>query len=172
MWWTKWKYKYKSKVSTMSGSPRPKGSFNEELLFADDIFSPVPPRPQQLARPVAKQFSSVAPSDRKIAIVPGKRTRAEHVAIQVNPVVPTTFVPRPRELAPPPIPAFYDPTGRKLLTSPSAFRINPDSVVKAPLRRTKKAGRGRRKGKFTRHKARAYRSRKASRPSTRASLRR
>lgn len=134
----------------MSGSPRPKGSFNEELLFAEEgIFSPVPPRPQQLAKPAAKRFLSVAPSDRKIAIVPGKRTRPEHVAITVNPV------------APPPIPAFYDPTGRKLLTSPSAFRINPDSVVKAPLRRTKKAGRGRRKGKFTRHKARAYRSRKA-----------
>ena len=132
----------------MSGSPRPPGSFNEELLFADDIFSPVPPRPQELARPVAKRFSSVAPSDRKIAIVPGKRTRPDYVAITVKP-------------GPPPIPAFYDPTGRKLQTSPSAFRINPDSVVKAPLRRTKKAGRGRRKGKFTRHKARRFRSRKA-----------
>ena len=147
----------------MSGSPRPKGSFNEELLFAEEgMFSPVPPRPQELAKPAAKRFSSVAPSDRKIAIVPGKRTRSEYVSIPVKPIVPTTFIPRPRELAPPPIPAFYDPTGRKLLTSPSAFRINPDSVAKAPLRRTKKAGRGRRsKGKFTRHKARAYRSRKA-----------
>jgi hypothetical protein len=129
----------------MSGSPRPPGSFNEEMLFAEEgIFSPVPPRPQELAKPVAKRFSSVAPSDRKIAIVPGKRTRPDHVAIPVKP-----------------IPAFYDPTGRKLQTSPSAFRINPDSEVRSPLRRTKKAGRGRRKGKFTRHKARAYRSRKA-----------
>lgn len=129
----------------MSGSPRPPGSFNEELLFADDIFSPVPPRPQELAKPVAKRFSSVAPSDRKIAIVPGKRTRPEYVPISR----PSSF------------PGFYDPTGR-IERRKSAFSLNVDSEVKSPLRRTKKAGRGRRsKGKFTRHKARAYRSRKA-----------
>lgn len=101
-------------------------------------------KPQALARPVAKRAapSGWAPSDRKLGFFTAKRTRD----------------PQPVE---PPKPKYYDPTGRKLQTSPSAFPINIDSVVSNPLRRTKKAGRGRRKGKFTRHKARAYRSRKA-----------
>jgi len=187
----------------MSGSP--------EMLFPDDMDdSPLP------ARPIARSRSAVAPSDRRMEFSPGvpPRGRADHVAIPVRPIVPSVFVPRAR--VGPPIPGFYDPSGKKLRTSPSAFRINPESVVKSPLRKgegpvraqgpympgfdnptrrverrepavslnvdsevtsplrsTKKAGRGRRsKGKFTRHKARRFRSRKASRPSTRATLRR
>jgi len=190
MWSTKWKYK--SKVSIMSGSPRPLGSFDEEMLFPDDM-SPIPPRPQQLVRPAAKRFLPV----------PGKRIRPEHVSI---PVAPPIFVPIAR------IPGFHDSTGRKLRTSPSAFRINPysevgsplrkgemparaqgpympsfdnstrrierrepavslniDSEVTSPLRSTKKAGRSCRS---IRRKARGFRSRKASRLSTRATLRR
>jgi hypothetical protein len=128
------------------------------MLFPDDMDdSPLP------ARPIARSRSAVAPSDRRMEFSPGvppRGFRADHVAIPVRPIVPTVFVPRAR--VEPPIPGFYDPTGRKLRTSPSAFRINPDSIVKSPLRRTKKAGRGRRsKGKFTRHKARRFRSRKA-----------
>jgi hypothetical protein len=157
------------------------------MLFPDDMDdSPLP------ARPIARSRSAVAPSDRRMDFSPGvppRGFRADHVAIPVRPIVPTVFVPRAR--VGPPIPGFYDPSGKKLRTSPSAFRINPESVVKSPLRRgevpvraqgpympggrrrTKKAGRRRRSnGKFTRHKARAYRSRKASRPSTRATLRR
>ena len=47
----------------MSGSPRPPGSFNEELLFPDDIDSPLPGRPRSLAQPIAapKKSSAVAP---------------------------------------------------------------------------------------------------------------
>jgi len=131
MWWTKWKYK--SNLNIMSGSPRPLGSFDEEMLFPDDM-SPIPPRPQQLVRPVAKRFLPV----------PGKRIRPEHVSIPV---------------APPPIPTFYDPTGR-IERRKSAFSLNVDSVVKSPLRRTKKAGSRRRK-------ARGFRSRKASRATPR-----
>ena len=154
----------------MSGSP--------EMLFPDDgdMDSPLPGRPLLSPQPIGKKSSAVAPSDRKLGFFPAGPGRAEHVAIRVapppGPPPAQRFKPSPA-IGPPPIPAFYDPTGRKLLTSPSAFRINPDSVVKAPLRRTKKAGRRRHnKGKLTRHKARAYRSRKVSRPSTRASLRR
>lgn len=112
-------------------------------------------KPQALARPVAKRAapSAWAPSDRKLGFLTAKRARD----------------PQP---AGPPKPKYYDPTGRKLQTSPSAFPINIDSVVSNPLRRTKKAGRGHRKGKLTRHRARASYSRKASRPSTRSSLRR
>ena len=161
----------------MSGSP--------EMLFPDDIDdSPLP------ARPVARSRSAVAPSDRRMDWSPGvppKRFRAEHVAIPVRPIVPTMFVPSARPE--PPIPGFRDPTGRKLRTSPSAFRINPDSEVRSPLRkgemppraqgpympggrhRTKKAGR-RHRVKSTRRKVHVYRSRKASRLSTRASPRR
>ena len=184
----------------MSGSP--------EMLFPDDIDdSPLP------ARPVAIRRSAVAPSDRRMDWSPGvppRGFRAEHVAIPVRPIVPSVFVPRAR--VGPPIPGFYDPSGKKLRTSPSAFRLNPDSTVKSPLRKgegpvraqgpympgfdnptrrverrepavslnvdsevtsplrsTKKAGRRRR---FTRRKARRYRSRKALLPSTRHSLRR
>ena len=135
----------------MSGSP--------ELLFPDDMDD----------SPIARSRSAVAPSDRRMDWSPGGPPRGfrgehvapsdrrmdwspGHVAITVKPIVP----------------GFYDPTGRKLRTSPSAFRINPDSIVKSPLRRTKKAGRRR----STRHKARASYSRKATRPSTRSSLRR
>ena len=139
-----------------------------ELLFPDDgnMDSPLPGRPLLSPQPIGKKSLAVAPSDRRMDWSPG------HVAITVKPAVPTIFVPRARPIASPSIPGFYDPTGRKLRTSPSAFRINPDSIVKSPLRRTKKAGRGRRKGKLTRHRARASYSRKASRPSTRGSLRR
>lgn len=165
----------------MSGSP--------EMLFPDDIDdSPLPGRPREIAQPIAKRSSAVAPSNRRMDWSPGvpsRGFRAEHVAIPVKPVVPTVFVPRAR--VGPPIPEFYDPTGKKLRTSKSAFRINPDSVVKSPLRkgeiparaqgpympggrhRTKKAGR---RHRSTRRKAHVYRSRKASRPSTRATLRR
>lgn len=112
-------------------------------------------KPQALARPVAKRAapSGWAPSDRKLGFFTAKRAR------ETQP-------------SGPPKPKYYDPTGRKLQTSPSAFPINIDSVVTNPLRRTKKAGRGRRKGKLTRHKARASYSQKASRPSTRGYLRR
>jgi hypothetical protein len=167
----------------MSGSP--------EMLFPDDSDdSPLlPARPREIAQPIARKSSAVAPSDRRLAFSPGgiaKGSRPDHVAIPVKPRIPT-----PEHLAIPVKPnlGFYDPTGRKLRTNKSAFRINPDSVVRSPLRkgeipvraqgpympggrhRTKKAGRHS-KGKLTRHKARVYRSRKASRPSTRATLRR
>ena len=45
----------------MSGSPRPSGSFDEELLFPDDITPVLPARPATLAKPVAKRSSAVAP---------------------------------------------------------------------------------------------------------------
>ena len=162
-----------------------------ELLFPDDgnMDSPLPGRPLLSPQPIGKKSLAVAPSDRRMDWSPGGPPRGfrgehvapsdrrmdwspGHVAITVKPAVPTIFVPRARPIASPSIPGFYDPTGRKLRTSPSAFRINPDSIVKSPLRRTKKAGRGRRTGKLTRHRARASYSRKASRPSTRGSLRR
>ena len=97
-------------------------------------------KPQALARPVAKRAapSGWAPSDRKLGFFTAKRTR------DIQP-------------SGPPKPTYYDPTGRKLQTSPSAFPINIDSVVTNPLRRTKKAGRRR----STRRKARGFRSRKA-----------
>ena len=147
----------------MSGSP--------ELLFPDDIDdSPLPGRPREIAQPIARSRSAVAPSDRRMDWSPGvppKRFRAEQGALPVRP-------------------SSRNPTGRKLLTSPSAFRISPDLEVRSPLRRgemparaqgpympggrhrTKKAGRRR----TTRRKAHVYRSRKASRPSTLATLRR
>ena len=178
----------------MSGSPRPPGSFNEELLFADDIDSPIPGRPLLSPQPIGKKSSAVAPSDRKLGFFPAGPGRAEHVAIRVVP--PPGPPPAQRfKLSPAmgehvAIPVklklgFYDPTGRKLQTNKSAFRINPDAVVRSPLRkgekpaplqgpympggrRTKKAGRRR----STRRKVRAYRSRKVSRPSTRRFLRR
>lgn len=81
-------------------------------------------KPQALARPVAKRPPPPgwAPSDRKLGFFTAKRTRAP-------------------QSAGPPKPTYYDPTGRKLQSSPSAFPINIDSVVSNPLRRTKKAGR-------------------------------
>jgi hypothetical protein len=160
------------------------------MLFPDDMDdSPLlPARPREIAQPIARRSSAVAPSNRRMDWSPGvppRGVRSEHVAIPVRPIVPSIFVPRSR--VGPPIPAFYDPTGRKLRTNKSAFRINPDSVVKSPLRkgeiparaqgpympggrhRTKKAGR---RIRSTRRKAHVFRSRKASRPSTRATLRR
>ena len=144
----------------MSGSP--------EMLFPDEgIFSPVPPRP------IARSRSAVAPSDRRMDWSPGvppRGFRGEHVAIPVRPTVPSVFVPRAR--VGPPIPGFYDPSGKKLRTSPSAFRLNPDSVVKSPLRRgevpvraqgpympggrrrTKKAGRRRNTRRITKSRRR------------------
>ena len=142
--------------------------------------------PREIAQPIARRSSAVAPSDRRMDFSPGgppRGFRSEHVAIPIKPRIPTT-----EHLAIPVKPnlGFYDPTGRKLRTNKSAFRINPDSVVKSPLRkgemppraqgpympggrhRTKKAGRRR----TTRRKARVFRSRKVLRPSTRATLRR
>jgi len=55
----------------MSGSPRPPGSFNEELLFADDIDSPLPGRPLVSAQPIAKQSSAVAPAGPSKPKAPG-----------------------------------------------------------------------------------------------------
>jgi len=91
-------------------------------------------QPQALARPTAKRFAPPgwAPSDRKLGFFTAKRAR------DVPP-------------AGPPKPKYYDPTGRKLQTSPSAFPINIDSVVSNPLRRTVKAGRRRYHRKGTRH---------------------
>lgn len=92
--------------------------------------------PQGIAIPqktlkAAKAPPGWAPSDRKLGFFTAKRTRPE---------------------APP---KFWDPTGRTLHTSPSAFRINPDAIVAAPLRRTvKKAGR---KHRSIRRKARRTR---------------
>ena len=92
-------------------------------------------QPQALARSTAKRAAPPgwAPSDRKLGFFTTKRTR---------------------DLPPagPPKPKYYDPTGRKLQTSPSAFPINIDSVVSNPLRRTVKAGRRHRlRRKGTRH---------------------
>lgn len=92
-------------------------------------------QPQALARPTAKRAAPPgwAPSDRKLGFFTAKRARD----------LPPTG---------PPKPTYYDPTGRKLQTSPSAFPINIDSVVSNPLRRTVKAGRRHRlRRKGTRH---------------------
>lgn len=99
----------------MSGSP--------EMLFPDDdvVETPLPPRPRGIAQPIARRSSAVAPSDRRLAFSPGgiaKGSKTEHVTIPVKSN-----------------PWFYDPTGRKLLTNKSAFRINPDSEVRSPLRK-------------------------------------
>lgn len=131
----------------MSGSPRPPGSFNEELLFADDIDSPLPGRPLMSSQPIAKQSSAVAPAK------------------------------------PPPRITIFDPSRLKIRTSPEAFRINPYWTKGYSLKHGKipvraqgpymPGGRRRtRRIKFTRRKVRANYSRKASRPSTRGSLRR
>ena len=156
------------------------------MLFPyDSDESPLPARPREIAQPIARSrnSSAVAPSDRRIGFLPSRPGNPDHVAIPVKPKIPT-----PEHLAIPVKPnlGFYDPTGKKLMTNKSAFRINPDAVVRSPLRkgetpapaqgpympggrrRTKKVGRRR----STRRRARAYRSRKASLPSTRASLRR
>lgn len=80
---------------------------------------------QPLAKPVAKRAAPPgwAPSDRKLGFFTAKR---------------------PRGMPPNGPPKYFDPTGRKLQTSSSAFPINIDSVVANPLRRTTKAGRRRR----------------------------
>ena len=139
----------------MSGSP--------EMLFPDDMDdSPRPTRPREIAQPIARRSSAVAPSDRRMVFSPGvppRGFRAEKVAIPAKPFVPIS---RPSSF-----PGFYDPTGR-IERRKSAFSLNVDSEVKSPLRRTKKAGRRR----STRRGVRAIRSRKVSRPSTRRFLRR
>jgi hypothetical protein len=73
------------------------------------------------------------PSNRKLGFYTAKRTRTPADMV----VVPASM----QNMVPPPPPKYYDPTGRKLQTSPSAFAINVDSVVSNPLRRTTKAGR-------------------------------
>jgi hypothetical protein len=145
MWWTKWK----SRVSIMSGSPRPPGSFNEELLFADDVFSPFPDRPLMSPQPIAsaKKSSAVAPS---------------------GPAKPKA-----------PVITIFDPSRLKMRTSPEAFRINPYWTKgyslprgKTPVRAQGPYMPGGRRRRFTRRGGRAIRSRKVSRPSTRRFLRR
>ncbi len=97
-----------------------------------------------VAQGIAKATSSTLkrnppgwqPSDRKLGFYTAKRTRTPADMV----VVPASM----RNMVPSSPPKYFDPTGRKLQTSPSAFAINVDSVVANPLRRTTKAGRHRR----------------------------
>jgi hypothetical protein len=138
---------------SMSGSPRPTGSFNEELLFPYDEDSPLPTRPLMSPQPIAsaKKSSAVAPAGPAKPKAPGI--------------------------------TIFDPSRLKMRTSPEAFRINPYWTKGYSLPRGKTpvraqgpympGGRRRtRRMKFTRRGGRAIRSRKVSRPSTRRFLRR
>jgi len=130
----------------MSGSPRPTGSFNEELLFPYEEDSPLPTRPLMSPQPIAsaKKSSAVAPAKPKapgITIFDPSRLkmRTSPEAFRINPYSSKGY-PLPRGKTPVRAQGPYMPGGRRR--------------------------------RFTRRGGRAIRSRKVSRPSTRRFLRR
>jgi len=130
----------------MSGSPRPTGSFNEELLFPYEEDSPLPTRPLLSPQPIAKS-SAVAPAGPAKPKAPGitifdpsrLKMRTPREAFRINP---------------------YSTIGYSLPRKPTPARAQGPYMP------------GGRRRRFTRRGGRAIRSRKVSRPSTRRFLRR
>jgi hypothetical protein len=116
----------------MSGSPRPPGSFDEELLFPDDITPVLPARPATLPKPIAKRSSAVAPI--KPSAPPPKNST---VAFAIRPGS-TIGYSLPRKPTPARTQGPYMPGGR---------------------RRTKKAGRRRKAGRTARGSPKSRRRR-------------
>jgi hypothetical protein len=117
----------------MSGSPRPSGSFNEELLFPDDIDSPLPGRPRSLSQPIATKSSAVAPAGPSKPKVPGVtifdpsriKIRTSREAFAVNP---------------------YSSKGYSLPRKPTPARTQ-GPYMPGGRHRTKKSGRRRKAGR-------------------------
>ena len=125
----------------MSGSPRPSGSFNEELLFPDDIDSPLPGRPRSLSQPIAtKKSSAVAPAGPSKPKLPGVtifdpariKIRTSSEAFAVNPYSSKGYS-LPRKPTPARTQGPYMPGGRH--RTKKAKRRNTRRAQKSRRRR-------------------------------------
>jgi hypothetical protein len=120
---------------SMSGSPRPPGSFNEELLFPGDTDSPLPTRPLVSAQPIAKS-SAVAPAKAPAITIfdPSRiKIRTSKEAFRVNPYSSKGYS-LPRKPTPARAQGPYMPGGRRR-TKKAGRRRNTRRIAKSRRRR-------------------------------------
>ena len=121
----------------MYGSPRPSGSFSEELLFPYEEDSPLPTRPLVSAQPIAapKKSSAVAPAKAPAITIfnPARiKIRTSKEAFPVNPYSSKGYS-RPRKPTPARAQGPYMPGGRH--RTKKAKRRNTRRAPKSRRRR-------------------------------------